>query len=80
MLRLKKIRRENNVISAEYEPEDSNESGFVAIDIDTGKIIKWKLTSLEDEDFPMYNAHARWALRDMRNLVTLPKSQLVMWC
>ncbi len=79
MLRLKRIKRENNIISAEYEPENKQETGFVSIEIGTNKLIEQRLTSIEDENFPIYGAHARWALRDMQNLATLPDSQLVMW-
>lgn len=78
MLKLKNIRRNNNIISAEYDPEDSGEIGSISIEISSGKVIESKITKL-DNPIPMYLYHATRALEKILNEDELPKEKLVMW-
>lgn len=78
MLKLKNIKRTNDVISAEYDPEDSGELGSVSVDIKSKEITDYRLSKL-DEDFPIYLNHAADALVEMASKKELPEERLVMW-
>lgn len=78
MLKLKNIRRENNIISAEYEPEASGELGAVSLNVENGEVVESKTTS-HDGHFAMYLNHAATALKKMADKDTLPEEKLVMW-
>ena len=78
MLKLKNIKMNNGIITAEYEPENSGNFGSIAIDIKTGEILKAK-TSEMDIPLPIYLNHATDTLKEIMNEKTLPKEKLVMW-
>ena len=40
MLKLKNIKRNNGIISAEYDPENSGDLGNISIDTKSGKVIE----------------------------------------
>ena len=78
MLRLRNIEKNNGIISAFYEPEDSGKAGMVKIDIETGEIIAQELSEY-DKDFPWHFNHAVTALKKLANNDNIPKEKLVMW-
>ena len=79
MVRLSNIKREHNILSANYEPEASGEFGFIAVNVRTGDIVEEKHTALEVD--PIYFAHAKWALLgdDLKYREHPPETYLVMW-
>ena len=78
MLLLKNIEKNSHSIKAEYVPEDSKETGFVSVDISTGKIIESKTTSF-DEPLGGYLYHATKALCKLIAANDTPKEQKVLW-
>lgn len=78
MLRLRNIVKNDNQISANYYPEDSEVKGFVSIDTESGEILDSDITSY-DEPFNAYLSHAAQALNKMIALDSLPSEKLVMW-
>ena len=78
MLKLKNIKKNNGIISAEYEPENSGELGSVSVEVENGKIIESKASKL-DNPLPIYLNHAVNALKEMMNKEELPQEKLVMW-
>ncbi len=78
MVRLKNIKREGNIISADYYPESTNERGFVAVDINTLEMVECIETS-EDEVLGWYYHFTKVALIEMCNDEKPPKERTVMW-
>lgn len=78
MLKLRKIKKNNGIISAQYEPENSSELGYIKIDVSTGKLLKSKVTKFDDP-FPMYQSHAVDALKRMIKSDTIPEEKVIMW-
>lgn len=78
MLRLKNIARNNDYISANYYPEDSEIAGFVSVDINSGEIFDSDTTSY-DGYLNAYLSHAARALSEMSKSDSLPSERLVMW-
>ena len=46
MLKLKNIKMNNGIISAEYDPENSGVLGSVSVDIKSGEIVDSKLSEM----------------------------------
>lgn len=78
MLKLKNIKLNNKTLSAEYHPENSDDFGSVAINIENNEIIE-KTLSKHDEVFPIYLNHAVDALIKLSKTTTIPKEKLIMW-
>ena len=78
MLKLKNIKKNNGIISAEYEPEASGELGKIAIDIKTGEVIE-SVETKHDEVLPIYLHHAIYGLKELISQKELPNEQLIMW-
>lgn len=78
MLKLKNIKKNNGIISAEYDPEDSGKIGSISIDIESGKTIESNVSELDNE-FPIYLNHAIDALLEMKDKEEMPEERLVMW-
>ena len=78
MLNLKNIKIDNGIISANYIPEDSEEVGFVSIDIKNGKVIDSVYTEY-DGTLHAYFSHAVFALKKLIKEKEIPKERLVMW-
>lgn len=78
MLYLKNIRKTDTDIRANYYPENSNEKGFVRVDIKTGYILSYELTSY-DRPVEMYLNHAIQALRELITSDSVPLEKVVMW-
>lgn len=78
MLRLRNIEKNNGIISASYEPENSGKIGTIKIDIATGKIMEKELSDY-DKDFPWHYSHAVSALKDLEKKEVVPNEKLVMW-
>lgn len=78
MLKLTNIKRNENVIMANYEPEGSGLIGYVSVYVNTGEIVELKKTKC-DEDTSGYIFHAVRALNKIANQKVLPDEKLVMW-
>lgn len=78
MLRLKNIKKNNSIISAEYEPENSGDLGSVSVNVESGEVIESKQSKM-DEPLPMYLHHATEALKKMMKEDVIPEEKLVMW-
>ena len=78
MLKLKNIKINNGIISAEYEPENSGDLGSVSINVENGEVVESKSSQL-DVPLPMYLHHAIQALKKMINEKELPKEKMIMW-
>ena len=78
MLRLKNIKRNNNLIMASYDPEATGELGFISLDLKTGEVVESR-ASKYDEDMPTHLHHGITALRKLIKEDMLPKEKLVMW-
>ena len=78
MLKLKNIKKNNGIISAEYDPENSGDLGNISIDTKSGEVMESKLSKL-DKPLPMYLHHAANALKKIMNEEEPPKEKLVMW-
>ena len=78
MLHLKNIVRNDTQISADYYPEDSDEKGYICVDIRTEEIVRHKCTSY-DGPLNTYAYHAAQALRRMIPRAELPINPCIMW-
>lgn len=78
MLKLLNIKRDNGIISAEYDPENSGMCGGVSIDVESGKVIESRI-SKRDGQLKMYLNHAVGALKKLRDKDELPNEKIVMW-
>jgi hypothetical protein len=76
MLRLKNIKKEGNVISALYSPENSGWWGKISIDFVTGKVLSCEWHDVYRES---YVGHARQKLREMARTNDDRTEALVMW-
>ena len=79
MLRLKKIRREGNLISAMYDPEASGMLGHVCVNVKTQDAEKGTISKYENEEYPDYYFHAITALKTIADEKEIPNERLVMW-
>lgn len=78
MLKLKNIKRNNGLITANYDPESTGELGFISLDLKTGDVVESK-ASKYDEDMPTHLQHGISALKKLIKEDTLPEEKLVMW-
>lgn len=78
MLRLKNLKKNNGIISAEYDPENSGELGSISIDVQDGSLVESSASKM-DSSFPIYLNHAVEALRKLKDEKELPEEKLIMW-
>lgn len=78
MLKLKNIRKNNGIISAEYDPENSGEIGNISIESESGEVVETNASNM-DGSFPIYLNHAIKALRKLGKEKELPKEKMIMW-
>lgn len=78
MLKLKNIKINNGIISAEYDPENSGALGYVSVDIKSGRIVESNVSEY-DKDFPVYLGHAVACLEKLALQNSVPKEKMVMW-
>lgn len=78
MLKLKNIKMNNGIISAEYDPENSGVLGSVSVDIKSGEIVDSRLSEY-DKDFPVYLGHAASCLEKLALQDSVPEEKTVMW-
>lgn len=78
MLKLKNIKRNKGLITANYDPENTGDLGFISLDEKTGEVVESK-ASKYDEDLPTHLNHGITALRKLIKTEELPNEQLVMW-
>ena len=78
MLKLKNIKVNHGIISAEYDPENSGILGSVSIDVASGEIVQSKISEY-DKDFPVYLDHAAACLEKLALQDSIPEEKTVMW-
>lgn len=78
MLKLKNIKLNNNILSAEYHPENSDDFGKVSINTENMEVVEQR-PSKHDESFPIYLNHAVDALKKLSKTTEIPKEKLIMW-
>lgn len=78
MLKLKNIKMNNGIISAEYDPENSGVLGSVSVDIKSGRIVESNVSEY-DKNFPIYLNHAVSYLEKLALQNSVPKEKMVMW-
>lgn len=78
MLKLKNIKINNGIISAEYDPENSGALGYVSVDIKNGRIVESNVSEY-DKDFPVYLGHAVACLEKLALQNSVPEEKTVMW-
>ena len=78
MLKLKNINRNGNIISAEYDPENSGLLGSLSLDIKTGELLSSNISDFEG-DMPIYFHHALTGLRSLIIQELIPNEKLIMW-
>ena len=80
MLKIQDAKKTNEYFSVYYVPEDSSDRGFILMTLD-GKIVDYKLSSVESESSKEYFAMARMEMRRClrENIVPHGDNWLVMW-
>lgn len=78
MLRLKKVKKIDNEVTAEFYIEDTSECGHIVIDINIIDIKEYSMPSGRETDF-MYLAHARDSIIKMIEENNIVEERLVMW-
>ncbi len=77
MVELVNIQKNDKFISTDYIPEDSDEKGYIKMDL-KGNVLESKLTSF-DEIIADYYGHARRTLKNLLQVDKIPQKKLVMW-
>jgi len=78
MLKLRNLKKNNGIITAEYDPENSGDLGSISINMENGQIIETVCAKV-DEVFPIYLNHAIDALKKLTKERELPKEKTIMW-
>ena len=78
MLRLKKVKKIDNEVTAEFYIEDSSECGHIVIDINIMDIKEYSMPSGRETNF-IYLAHARYSIIKMIEENNIVEERLVMW-
>ena len=78
MVKIKNIKANNVIISAEYAPENSNEVGKISIDRFSGKVIK-KILTESDKIGPIYFYKALTFLQELKTSENIPEEKTIMW-
>ena len=77
MVILREIRKNKNLIEADYYPEDDSNKGHISIDISTGEIVENKGVMGYENSTVSY--HVKKALVRLASLDKIPKQKTVMW-
>jgi len=77
MITLKNIKRENNIISADYYIEDEPGRGYIEVDFLTGKIVFLQAPP-GYENFSCAS-HAKRELMRLSKVEKLPERKVVLW-
>ena len=78
MVRLKNIKRNNNIIECDIIPEDSEEYGHVVVNIETADVESFRLP----KNFEWCTNHVYFAKKALLKMVddnNLLEEKLVMW-
>lgn len=78
MITLKNIKKSNDVIECEIIPEDSGETGYMIVRLDTKEIENVRLPK-GYEWCRNHIGHAKTALLEISKYDDIPKEKLVMW-
>ncbi|MCC8073274.1 MAG: hypothetical protein LIO62_04025, partial [Clostridiales bacterium] len=78
MVTLKNIKKTDEYIEANYIPEDSNEIGYLKVDLKNLTVIDKKLTSF-DTPFKAYMSMAKNGLERLKDDPKIPEKYIVMW-
>ena len=77
MLVLRNINKKDNIIEADFYPEDGKEYGHIKVDLITGKYISLDLAKgYEHSTCP---SHAKRELIAMAKMEEFPVERVVMW-
>lgn len=81
MVTLTNIKKENNVIYADYFPEsDSFDVGFLEYDVEVKKVKNFKYCQTDEKSYlKSYFKKAIYAVKKMQNRDNLPKEYRFMW-
>ena len=77
MLTLRNIKRTNNIIEADFYPENENVYGHVVVDLDTEDIISY--TQAKGYEHSTCPTHALYELLRMKDLKEFPEKRVVLW-
>ena len=77
MIQLKNVKKENDIISADYYPENSDKCSKVSLNIINGEFIG-KLVG-NDLETKSHLGHAKFALMDMRDNKRKIEDCKIMW-
>ena len=75
----KKILKDENLISATYNPEYSGILGSVCFNIFTQTVEDGVISDYENKEYPDYYFHAITALKEIANGDTIPDEKLIIW-
>ena len=78
MIKLKNIKRTENIISCDYYPEDSKMKRTIAVDLDTGEYSVLKYSDYEYGK-KTYAGKTRNKLIEMSEREELPEEYVFMW-
>lgn len=78
MLKLINVKRNDNIIEANYIPETSTEIGYIRMDLTSDKIIENHDTSF-DECFQSYLIQASYALKAIADKQPYKDEYVHMW-
>ena len=78
MVRLKNLKKNNNLAECDFLPEDSQIPGHMIVDLESGDIIEYTLP----EKYEWCTKHVYHAARNLKKLIKnneFPNNYLVMW-
>ena len=78
IIKLKNIKKNNNIIECDILPEDSKEFGHVSIEIDSKNLKEYKLPA-GYEWCRKHVSHVQNTLLDFAKSDNIPKEKLIMW-
>lgn len=77
MVILKKIKRNNGMIEADYYPEGGSSQGHLSVDITSGELLEHKVAPGHEYSSAVY--HAQRDLLRICRLNVLPVERTVVW-
>lgn len=78
MIRMTNISKQESIIHCDYSPEDSQDTGFLAVNIITEEIVELKKTKY-DEDSDRYSAKVKLRLIDIAQNGKIPEKSNIVW-
>ena len=78
MIKLRNIKKNNNVLECDIFPEDCKDKGHLIIEINSEKVVTCELPE-GYEWCTNHIAHAKYKLLEMAKDGFIPKEKLIMW-